>query len=66
MGETLERLGRDAEAAAAYRQAIVHQETACARDRSSKQFAKYLEDHRSHLAQVQNRLAAGNRVGSPP
>jgi tetratricopeptide (TPR) repeat protein len=65
MGETLERLGRDAEAAEAYRQAIVHQEAACARDPSSSKYRRFLDGHREHLARLERKGLAKNGAGGP-
>jgi hypothetical protein len=60
LGETLERLGRDTEAADAYRQAIVYQSTACTRDPSSRKYAQYLDRHRASLARLEGELAASS------
>jgi tetratricopeptide (TPR) repeat protein len=66
LGETLERLGRDFDAAAAYRQAIVHQTAACEREPSSQRYARDLDDHRAHLAHLQDRLAINSGGAGAP
>jgi tetratricopeptide (TPR) repeat protein len=63
LGETLERLGRDEEAASAYRQAIAHQTTACEREPASVKFARYLEGHRQQLARLEHKSAARRFAG---
>jgi serine/threonine-protein kinase len=66
LGETLERLGRDREAAEAYRQAIAQQTTACTRDPSSRKYAQYLDGHRASLARLEGKLAACNGSNGIP